>query len=77
VAKASFYRNFATKDDLVVAYLEQRQDQHLLWIDEVQHRLPHSPKEQIYALVDKLIERMESLSTPNAKQRCHDELVHG
>ncbi|MDR9852284.1 TetR/AcrR family transcriptional regulator [Paenibacillus sp. VCA1] len=60
VAKASFYRNFPTKDHLVVAYLEQRSKIRMEAIEEVKRQFPGSPKEQLYALLEELVERMKS-----------------
>ncbi|GIP28386.1 TetR family transcriptional regulator [Paenibacillus sp. J23TS9] len=58
VAKASFYRNFSTKDQLVVEYLELRSGRREGNIEEIKCRFPDSPKEQLYALLDDLVERM-------------------
>lgn len=60
VAKASFYRNFPTKDQLIVAYLERRSETRLEAIEEVKRQFPDSPKEQLYALLEELVERMKS-----------------
>ncbi|MCM3748625.1 TetR/AcrR family transcriptional regulator [Paenibacillus pasadenensis] len=51
VAKASFYRNFATKDDLVVAFLEQRQLRSLSKIEEARKLYPEEPVKQLHFLV--------------------------
>ncbi|TBL77882.1 TetR/AcrR family transcriptional regulator [Paenibacillus thalictri] len=50
VAKASFYRNFATKDDLVVAFLEQRHQRTLGRIAEARSKFPDDPAAQLYEL---------------------------
>ncbi|UVI33425.1 TetR/AcrR family transcriptional regulator [Paenibacillus spongiae] len=59
VAKASFYRNFPTKDSLVVAYLETRHGKRTETIEEAKRRHPYSPKDQLYALLDDLVERLK------------------
>jgi AcrR family transcriptional regulator len=53
VAKATFYRHFASKDELVLAFLERR-DQ--VWtvnaIMGEAHRKAHSPEQQLLAVFD-------------------------
>lgn len=44
VAKMSLYRNFASKDDLVSAYLERFRTSHRHWWDRVEGRHPDSPR---------------------------------
>ncbi|MFD0711579.1 TetR/AcrR family transcriptional regulator [Paenibacillus sp. GCM10027626] len=58
VAKASFYRNFASKDDLIVNYLEYRGDLTLERLEEAERLHPDSPKMQLFAMVDGLVERI-------------------
>lgn len=60
VAKASFYRNFPTKDHLIVAYLERRSEVRLEAIEKVKKQFPDSPKQQLYTLLEELVERMKS-----------------
>ncbi|WP_028544868.1 TetR/AcrR family transcriptional regulator [Paenibacillus taiwanensis] len=60
VAKASFYRNFATKDDLVVAYLEQFYDTFMKPFDEVKARHPEEPVKQLYELIESLGARIDT-----------------
>jgi len=50
VAKMSLYRNFASKDDLVRAYLERNAALHLAWWDRVVARHPGDPEAQLKAL---------------------------
>ncbi|MCG7410232.1 TetR/AcrR family transcriptional regulator [Paenibacillus sp. ACRRX] len=59
VAKASFYRNYATKDDLVVAYLEQFYDAFMKPFDEAKAHNPEDPIKQLYDLVECLGARIE------------------
>ncbi|MDR0267790.1 TetR/AcrR family transcriptional regulator [Paenibacillus sp.] len=59
VAKASLYRNFATKDDLVVAYLERFNQLILKSFLEAEQRYPESPLDQLYDVLEKLIARFE------------------
>ncbi|CAG7632979.1 hypothetical protein PAESOLCIP111_03434 [Paenibacillus solanacearum] len=58
VAKASFYRNFATKDELIVAYLEQRHSRSMGNVEEAKRKHPDSPADQLYTLVAGLAERL-------------------
>ncbi|OBA85075.1 TetR family transcriptional regulator [Mycobacteriaceae bacterium 1482268.1] len=57
VAKATLYRHFASKDDMVLAFMERRAE---LWTNEVIDRLPRErsddPKGQLLALFDVLDE---------------------
>jgi AcrR family transcriptional regulator len=59
VAKASFYRNFATKDDLVVAYLEQRYAMSMERFSEAESRFPNAPNEQLRYLFTNMAARMK------------------
>ncbi len=49
-AKMSLYRHFATKDDLVVAYLELRSRSYWQWFDRTVARHARSPREQLLGL---------------------------
>jgi AcrR family transcriptional regulator len=48
--KMSLYRSFPSKDDLVVAYLKDRDAIYWDWWDRVVARYPDSPRQQIRAL---------------------------
>ncbi|WP_148219274.1 TetR/AcrR family transcriptional regulator [Azospirillum sp. B510] len=50
VAKMSLYRNFASKDDLVCAYLERNMVWHAAWWERVTARHPGDPRTQMKAL---------------------------
>ncbi|WP_448203193.1 TetR/AcrR family transcriptional regulator [Azospirillum sp. sgz302134] len=50
VAKMSLYRNFASKDDLVCAYLEEIERTFWSWWDRVTARTPDDPKAQLKGL---------------------------
>ncbi len=50
VAKMSLYRNFASKDDLVCAYLERSAALHLDWWRRVTARHPDDPRAQLTEL---------------------------
>src|SRR4051812_14411722 len=50
VAKMSLYRNFASKDELVAAFLEHRDRLYWEWWDGVVARHPDDPRAQIRAL---------------------------
>ncbi|KIL41033.1 TetR family transcriptional regulator [Gordoniibacillus kamchatkensis] len=58
VAKASFYRSFATKDDLVVAYLEQKFQRSLQRIEAARSRHPDDPLGQLRHLFGQLAPRI-------------------
>jgi AcrR family transcriptional regulator len=61
VAKATLYRHFASKDDLVLAFLERR---HQHWTDDIQQaQTRHSdggPEQRLLAIFDVLDERFHS-----------------
>ncbi len=50
VTKMSLYRNFASKDDLVAAYLAYRDGRYWQWWDTTVARHPGQPQEQLRAL---------------------------
>lgn len=58
VAKASFYRSYATKDDLVVAYLNHRLDRVNNTIDRIRREHPDSARDRLHAIVDLQAETM-------------------
>ncbi|WP_248927836.1 TetR/AcrR family transcriptional regulator [Paenibacillus hamazuiensis] len=60
VAKASFYRNFATKDDLIVAYLDSRESFNTIGLEEAAKRYPDSPIDQLLFLVDDFAARLQA-----------------
>ncbi len=53
VAKASLYRHFPSKDDLVVAFLERREQRWTNgWVEQEARRRASSPEEQLLAIFD-------------------------
>jgi AcrR family transcriptional regulator len=66
VAKTTFYRYFPAKDDLVVAYLEERN--RLFWelFEVAVDRFPNSPKQQLLAI----FEWLDELLTNETCQGC-------
>jgi AcrR family transcriptional regulator len=53
VAKASLYRYFSSKDDLVVAFLERRQQRWTNgWVEQEARGRASSPEEQLLAIFD-------------------------
>jgi len=52
VAKMSLYRNFASKDDLVAAYLEARSQRYWLWWEGVMSKNANEPRRQLRDLFD-------------------------
>ena len=53
VAKATLYRHFASKDDLVVAFLERREERWTLaWVEEEARRRGTTPEEQLLAIFE-------------------------
>jgi len=65
VAKATFYRYFPTKDDLIFAYVEESSRHYWLWFEGTLEGLEglegqedgSSPKEQFMGLISSLVER--------------------
>jgi AcrR family transcriptional regulator len=58
VAKMSLYRSFASKDDLVAAYLELRSQRYWKWWEEVTARHPDDPRRQLQDLFVAVAERV-------------------
>ena len=54
--KMSFYRNFASKDELVAEYLRSEEREGLLWWDEVLAAHAGNPRLQVESLFDVLVE---------------------
>jgi AcrR family transcriptional regulator len=53
VAKATLYRHFASKDELVIAFLEQREERWTLgWVEAEARRRGSTPEEQLLAIFD-------------------------
>src|SRR5690606_24078432 len=50
--KMSFYRSFASKDELVVEYLRAHEGEHWQWWDETVAAYPDQPRRQIIALFE-------------------------
>jgi AcrR family transcriptional regulator len=59
VAKASIYRNFATKDDIVVAFLEERYQRNLNRIEEARSQHADNPIEQFRYLFLNMATRLK------------------
>jgi AcrR family transcriptional regulator len=57
VAKISLYRSFPSKDDLVVAYLEDRNENFWRWWDEAFARHQDDPHAQLRAIMSYLAKR--------------------
>jgi AcrR family transcriptional regulator len=67
VAKTTLYRYFPSKDDLVVAYLESRNQRFWELFEDVIARSPNNPKQQllaIFAWIDELLTSDESHGCP-------------
>jgi AcrR family transcriptional regulator len=58
VAKMSLYRNFASKDDLIVAYLEERNRQFFAWWDRVVGTQDAVPRTRLRGLIEATIEKV-------------------
>src|ERR1700678_3173907 len=54
--KMSFYRNFASKDELVAEYLRSEEREGLLWWDETLAAHAGNPRLQVESLFDVLVE---------------------
>jgi len=53
VAKATLYRHFRSKDDLVIAFLDLREQRWTLeWVEEEARRRGATPEEQLLAIFD-------------------------
>jgi len=52
VSKISLYRNFASKDELIVAYLEKRNTDYWRTVDRIMATKRNSPRVQLRALID-------------------------
>jgi AcrR family transcriptional regulator len=57
VAKMSLYRSFASKDDLVAAYLEARSQRYWQWWDGVMARNASQPRRQLHDLFEAIAVR--------------------
>jgi AcrR family transcriptional regulator len=57
VAKMSLYRSFPSKDELVAAYLRERDALYWQWWDSVMARHPDAPRAQFSALFQSLARR--------------------
>ncbi|HZQ27544.1 MAG TPA: TetR/AcrR family transcriptional regulator [Acidimicrobiales bacterium] len=54
VAKASFYRNFPSKVELIVAYVDRRHQAWLAWLTEDVEARAEPPRERLLAIFDSL-----------------------
>jgi len=59
VGKATLYRHFPTKDALIAAYLEERDRLYWKQLNEVIAQHEGSPRAQLLAVVDRVVERMK------------------
>jgi AcrR family transcriptional regulator len=57
VNKMSLYRQFSSKDELVLAYIERKNVNYFDRFDRLAQRLPDDPKGQLLAYVDELARR--------------------
>jgi AcrR family transcriptional regulator len=60
VAKMSLYRNFASKDELVVAFLEERNRRFFAWWDRAVGTDADAPRERLRHLVAATIEKVRN-----------------
>lgn len=60
VAKASLYRHFPSKDDLIVAFVEQRAERARETLEQVVTRLSPDPKGRPLAVFDALRQKLEA-----------------
>lgn len=58
VGKATLYRHFSTKDDLIAAYLEEQDRAHWIWFEEVIAEHEGSPKAQLIAWFEACTQRL-------------------
>jgi AcrR family transcriptional regulator len=59
VGKATLYRHFPTKDDLIAAYIEEEDHAHLQWFDECVTNPELSPKERLLAWLEDCEQRIQ------------------
>jgi AcrR family transcriptional regulator len=57
VAKISLYRSFASKDDLIVAYLDNRNAEYWRNVDRVVTKHKDNPRAQLRVLIDHVADR--------------------
>jgi AcrR family transcriptional regulator len=57
VAKISLYRSFASKDDLIVAYLDNRNADYWRNVDRIVAKHKDDPRAQLRALIDHVADR--------------------
>ncbi|MBN9390393.1 MAG: TetR/AcrR family transcriptional regulator [Chloroflexi bacterium] len=60
VAKMSLYRHFPSKDDLIVAYLEQSNAQFWEWFESVVSQYPGAPRRQLAAIFEGVVQQVGS-----------------
>src|ERR1700724_2722110 len=51
VAKMSLYRSFRSKDELIGAWLEERNRLYWVWFDSIVEQHPGKPREQVRAVI--------------------------
>jgi AcrR family transcriptional regulator len=59
VGKATLYRHFPTKDDLIAAYIEQEDRAHLQWFDDIIAATDRSPKERLLTWFEACEQRIQ------------------
>ncbi|CCE07212.1 Transcriptional regulator, TetR family [Bradyrhizobium sp. STM 3843] len=57
VSKITLYRNFESKDDLIVAYLEDRNETYWRMLDRLLAKQAGHPRAQLTALIDTIADR--------------------
>jgi AcrR family transcriptional regulator len=60
VAKASFYKHFPSKDDLILAFLDRRDALLRTWLEQAVQRLSPDPANRPLAIFDALAQRIAS-----------------
>lgn len=59
VGKATLYRHFPTKDDLIAAYIEEEDRAHQQWFEEIVSAPDRSPKGQLMAWFEACEQRIK------------------
>ena len=83
VAKMSLYRSFASKDDLVAAYLESRGQRYWQWWDGVMARNANEPRRQLRDLFEAIAVRIRhrpgipTFGCAFCESSCHIEVPGG
>lgn len=63
VAKMTLYRHFSSKNALIIAYLEQTNNDFWCWVEQAINEHPADPREQLVAIFEKLADLLTDPAT--------------